>query len=65
MENRPLDNNIIGAVGSFNLNDSKEYFIIPETNNGFVEVSDNKGEIQSRLSFKKLSTSIKQYFFQF
>ncbi|HEU5462046.1 MAG TPA: hypothetical protein VFU79_07230 [Nitrososphaeraceae archaeon] len=45
MENRPLDSNIIGAVGSFHLNDSKEYFIIPETNNRFVEVLDNKGEI--------------------
>jgi hypothetical protein len=47
MENRPANNNnnIIGAVGSFNLNDSKEYYIIPETNNKFVEVLDNKGEI--------------------
>jgi hypothetical protein len=45
MENRPLDNNIIGAVGSFDLNDTQEYFIIPETNNRFVEVLDNKGEI--------------------
>ncbi len=52
MENRPLDNNIIGAVGSFNLNDSKEYFIIPETNNGFVEVSDNKGEIDPDFPLK-------------
>ena len=43
MENRPLDNNIIGAIGSFNLNDSQEYYVIQETNNRFVEVSDNKG----------------------
>ena len=52
MENRPLDNNIIGAVGSFNLNDSKEYFIIPETNNRFVEVLDNKGEIDPDFPLK-------------
>jgi hypothetical protein len=49
MENRPTkhnnNNNIIGAVGSFKLDDSKEYYVIPETNNKFVEVLDNKGEI--------------------
>jgi len=44
MENRPANNDIIGAVGSFNLNDSQEYYVIPETNNKFVEVLDNKGE---------------------
>jgi hypothetical protein len=53
MENRPLDNkNIIGAVGSFDLNDSQEYFIIPETNNRFVEVLDNKGEIDPDFPLK-------------
>jgi hypothetical protein len=52
MENRPLDNNIIGAVGSFNLNDSQEYCIIPETNNRFVEVLDNKGEIDPDFPLK-------------
>jgi hypothetical protein len=49
MENRPTNhnnnNNIIGAVGSFKLDDSQEYYVIPETNNKFVEVLDNKGEI--------------------
>jgi hypothetical protein len=48
MENRPTNsnnNNIIGAVGSFNLNDSLGYYVIPETNNKFVEVLDNKAEI--------------------
>jgi len=51
MENRPTsnnnnnNNNIIGAVGSFKLDDSQEYYFIPETNNKFVEVLDNKGEI--------------------
>ena len=49
MENRPTtnnnNNNIIGAVGSFNLEDSQGYYVIPETNNKFVEVLDNKGEV--------------------
>ena len=45
MENRPVNNNILGAVGSFNLDDSQEYYVIPETNNRFVEIFDNKGEI--------------------
>ena len=48
MENRPPNNNnnnILGTVGSFNLDDSQEYYVIPETNNRFVEIFDNKGEI--------------------
>jgi len=45
MENKPHNNNIIGAIGSFDLNNSQKYYVIPETNNKFVEVSDNKGEI--------------------
>ena len=52
MENRPLDNNVIGAIGSFNLNDSQEYCVIPETNNRFVEVLDNKGEIDPDFPLK-------------
>ena len=57
MENRPTNdnndnNNIIGAVGSFNLDDSRAYYVIPETNNKFVEVLDNKGEIDSNFPLK-------------
>jgi hypothetical protein len=52
MENRPLDNNVIGAIGSFNLNDSQEYCVIPETNNRFVEVLYNKGEIDPDFHLK-------------
>lgn len=52
MENRPLDNNVIGAIGSFNLNDSQEYYVIQETNNRFVEVLDNKGEIDPDFPLK-------------
>ena len=52
MENRPLDDNIIGAIGSFNLNDSQEYYVIQETNNRFVEVLDNKGEIDPDFPLK-------------
>jgi ABC-type uncharacterized transport system permease subunit len=57
MENRPTNdnndnNNIIGAVGSFNLDDSQAYYVIPETNNKFVEVLDNKGEIESNFPIK-------------
>ena len=52
MENRPLDNNIIGAIGSFDLNDSQEYYVIQETNNRFVEVLDNKGEIDPDFPLK-------------
>lgn len=52
MENKPLDNNIIGAIGSFNLNDSQEYYVIQETNNRFVEVLDNKGEIDPDFPLK-------------
>ena len=47
MENRPSNNNnnnLIGAVGSFNLSDSQQYYVIPETDNKFVEVLDNKGK---------------------
>ena len=62
MENRPANNNnnIIGAVGSFNLNDSKEYYIIPETNNKFVEVLDNKGEIDPDFPLKDYSLRLSQ-----
>ena len=57
MENRPTNdnndnNNIIGAVGSFNLDDSQAYYVIPETNNKFVEVLDNKEEIDSNFPLK-------------
>jgi len=53
MENRPVNNNdIIGAVGSFNLDDSQGYYTIPETNNKFVEVLDNKGEIDPEFPLK-------------
>jgi len=57
MENRPTNdnndnNNIIGAVGAFNLDDSQAYYVIPETNNKFVEVLDNKGEIDSNFPLK-------------
>ena len=64
MENRPSNknnnNNIIGAVGSFNLNDSKEYYTIPETNNKFVEVLDNKGEIDPDFPLKDYSLQLSQ-----
>ena len=52
MENKPHDNNIIGAIGSFNLNNSQEYYVIPETNNKFSEVLDNKGEIDPDFPLK-------------
>ena len=58
MENRPSNNNnnnnnnLIGAVGSFNLSDSQEYYVIPETDNKFVEVLDNKGEIDPDFPLK-------------
>ena len=52
MENRPVNNNILGAVGSFNLDDSQEYYVIPETNNRFVEIFDNKGEIDPEFPLK-------------
>lgn len=63
MENRPANNNnnIIGAVGSFDLNDSKEYYIIPETNNKFVEVLDNKGEIDPEFPLKDYSPHLSQF----
>ena len=65
MENRPTsnnnnnNNNIIGAVGSFKLDDSQEYYFIPETNNKFVEVLDNKGEIDSDFPFKDYQPHLK------
>ncbi|HJU58805.1 MAG TPA: hypothetical protein VJ583_03595 [Nitrososphaeraceae archaeon] len=64
MENRPANNNnnIIGAVGSFNLNDSKEYYIIPETNNKFVEVLDNKGEMDPDFPLKDYSLRLSQLY---
>jgi len=58
MENRPTsnnnnnNNNIIGAVGSFKLDDSQEYYFILETNNKFVEVLDNKIEIDPDFPLK-------------
>ena len=58
MENRPTttnnnnNNNIIGAVGSFNLNDSQEYYVIPETDNKFVEVLDDKAEMDPDFPLK-------------
>ena len=54
MENRPSNNNnnLIGAVGSFNLSDSQEYYVILETDNKFVEVLDNKGEIDPDFPLK-------------
>ena len=52
MENRPANNDIIGAVGSFNLNDSQEYYVIPETKDKFVEVLDNKGDIDPDFPLK-------------
>ena len=53
MENRPHNNTkIIGAIGSFNLNNSQEYYVIPETNNKFVEVLDNKLEIDPDFPLK-------------
>ena len=45
LENKPYNNELIGAVGSFNLNDSEEYYVIPETDNKFVEILDYRGEI--------------------
>ncbi|HET8794482.1 MAG TPA: hypothetical protein VFM31_11845, partial [Nitrososphaeraceae archaeon] len=60
MENRPIINNIIGAVGSFHLNDSKEYFVIPETNNKFVEVLDNKGEVSPDFPLNDYSLRLSQ-----
>lgn len=56
MENRPKSYyDILGAVGSFKLNDSEEYYIIPETNNKFVEVLDDKGEIDPDFPLKDYS----------
>jgi hypothetical protein len=54
MEKKPINNNnnIIGAVGSFDLSDSSEYYVIPETNNKFVEILDNKGEIDPDFPLK-------------
>ncbi len=71
MENRPTttnNNNIIGAVGSFNLDDSQGYYTIPKTNNKFVEILDNKEEIDPafplkdyRLRLNHLSSSDSKY----
>jgi hypothetical protein len=54
MEKKPINNNnnIIGAVGSFDLSDSSEYYVIPETSNKFVEILDNKGEIDPDFPLK-------------
>jgi hypothetical protein len=55
MENRHTNNNnnnIIGAVGSFNLNDSQEYYVIPGTDNKFVEVLDDKAEMDPDFPLK-------------
>ncbi len=53
MENRPTNNNnLIGAVGSFSLDDSQEYYVIPKTDNKFVEVLDKKGEIDPDFPLK-------------
>ena len=51
-ENRPTNNNLIGAVGSFNLNDSQGYYVIQETDNKFVEILDDKGEIDPDFPLK-------------
>ena len=59
MENRPHNNNIIGAIGSFNLNNSQEYYVIPETNNKFVEVLDNKVEIDPAFPIKDYQLHLK------
>jgi 2-keto-3-deoxy-galactonokinase len=59
MENRPHNNNIIGAIGSFNLNNSQEYYVIPETNNKFVEVLDNKAEIDPAFPIKDYQLHLK------
>jgi hypothetical protein len=53
MENRPNSKyDILGAVGSFKLDDTDEYHIILETNNKFVEVLDNQGEIDPEFHLK-------------
>ena len=62
MENKPVNNNdIIGAVGAFNLDDSQGYYTIPETNNKFVEVLDNKGEIDPEFPLKDYSPHLSQF----
>ena len=64
MKNKPAkynNNSIIGAVGSFDLDDSKEYYIIPETNKKFVEVLDNKGEIDPDFPLKNYSLHLSRY----
>ncbi len=65
MKNKPTkynNNNIIGAVGSFDLDDSKEYYTIPETNNKFVEVLDNKREIDPDFPLKDYSPHLSQLY---
>ena len=67
MENRPPynnNNNIIGAVGSFNLDDSQGYYVIPETNNKFVEIFDNKGEIDPEFPLKDYRLRLNHLFLQ-
>jgi hypothetical protein len=54
------NNKIIGAVGSLDLDDSQEYYIIPETNHKFVEVMDNKGEIDPDFPLKDYSLHLSQ-----
>lgn len=61
MENRPKSNHqLLGAVGSFNLNDAEGYYLIPDTNNKFVEVLDNKGEIDKEFNLKNYKLRLTQ-----
>ena len=60
MENKPANNNIIGAVGSFDLNDSQIYYVIKDTNNKFVEILDNKGEIDPDFPLKNYIPHLSQ-----
>jgi hypothetical protein len=60
MENKPANNNIIGAVGSFDLNDSKIYYVIKDANNKFVEILDNKGEIDPDFPLKNYIPHLSQ-----
>ena len=61
MENKPESNHgLLGAVGAFNLNDDEGYYLIPETNNKFVEVLDNKGEIDKEFNLKDYKLQLTQ-----
>lgn len=61
MENKPKSNHgLLGAVGAFNLNDAEGYYLIPETNNKFVEVLDNKGEIDKEFNLKDYKIQLTQ-----